>query len=172
MKSRQLIAAAFLCLALTGTAGASIKRTTLGALSNADFGVVGTDLSFAQSFQDAVHLAVASTSTVGGLVTPIRQINATWRLSNAAGTLTGGALTVGRNTFADLAPGSYALSMFGTANYLSGYGATYHVSVAAVPEMETWTMLAIGLVLAAYQLHRKQKALGQQVLNDEALSSA
>ena len=33
-------------------------------------------------------------------------------------------------------------------------------------------MLLIGLALAAYQLHRKQKALVQQVLSDEALSSA
>jgi hypothetical protein len=88
------------------------------------------------------------------------------------GALAGGALTLGKYTFADLAPGCYAVAIFGTAKFLSGYAATYRVSVAAVPEIETWLMLLIGLGLAAYQLHRKQKTLGQQVLDDESLGSA
>ena len=58
------------------------------------------------------------------------------------------------------------------ARALSGYVATYRVAVAAVPEPETWLMLVIGLGLAAYQLHRKQKSLGLQALRDESPSPA
>jgi len=172
VKSRQLIMGALLCLTLIGTAGASTKRTNLGALSDGDFGIVGNAFVFSESFQDTIHFTLANTSTISGLVAPVRLTNATWSLSNAMGTLTGGALTFGKYTFADLTPGSYTVAIFGTAKYLSGYAATYRLSVAAVPEIETWLMLLIGLALAAYQLHRKQKALGQQVLSDEALSSA
>jgi len=172
MKSRQLIVGALLCLTLAGTAGASTKHTNLGALSDGDFGVVGNAFALSQSFQDSIHFTLTSTSTISGLVTPARLISATWSLSNAMGALAGSALTPGKYTFADLAPGSYTVAIFGTAKYLSGYAATYRVSVAAVPEIETWLMLLIGLGLAAYQLHRKQKALGQQVLNDDALNSA
>lgn len=172
MKSRQLIIGALLCLTLIGTAGASTRRTNLGALSDGDFGIVGNAFSISQSFQDTIHFTLTSTSTISGLVTPVRLISATWSLSNALGALAGGALTLGKYTFADLAPGGYTVAIFGRAKYLSGYAATYRVSVAAVPEIQTWLMLLIGLGLAAYQLHRKQKALGQQVLSDEALSSA
>ena len=172
MKSRQLVVGALLCLTLIGTAGASTKRTNLGALSDGDFGIVGNAFAFSQSFQDTIHFTLASTSTISGLIAPVRLTSANWSLSNAMGAMADGALTPGKYTFADLAPGSYTVAIFGTAKYLSGYAATYRVSVAAVPEIETWLMLLIGLGLAAYQLHRKQKALGQQVLSDEALSSA
>jgi hypothetical protein len=172
VKSRQLIIGAFLCLTLIGTAGASTRHTNLGTLSDGDFGIVGNAFVFSQSFLDTVHFTLANTSTISGLVTPVRLVGASWSLSNAMGALAGGALTPGTYTFADLAPGSYAVAIFGTAKYLSGYAATYRVSVAAVPEIETWLMMLIGLGLVAYQLHRKQKALGQQVLSDEALSSA
>jgi hypothetical protein len=166
VKSRQLLIGTLLCLTLIGTAGASTKRTNLGALSDADFGIVGNALAFSPSFQDTVHFnrTRTRTSTISGLVTRVRLTSATSNLSNAMGALAGGALTFGKYTFADLAPGCYTVAIFGTAKYLGGYAATYRVAVAAVPEIETWLMLLIGLGLAAYQLHRKQKALGQQVL--------
>jgi hypothetical protein len=172
MKSKQLILGALLCLAMIGTAGASTKQTNLGALSNGDFGIVGNAFLSSQSFQDTIHFSLSSTSTISGLVTPIRLVNSTWSLSSGAGAIASGALTFGKYTFADLAPGFYTVSIFGSAKSLSGYAATYRVAVAAVPELETWLMLVIGFGLAAYQLHRKQKALGQQALNDDALSSA
>jgi len=172
VKYRRLITAALLCLTLIGTAAASTKRTNLGALSDGDFGIVGNAFAVSQSFQDTTHFTLTSTSTLSGTVIPIRLISPSWSLSNGMGVLAGGALTLGKYTFADLAPGSYTVAIFGTARYLSGYAASYRVSVAAVPEIETWLMLLIGLGLAAYQLHRKQKALGQQVLIDEASSSA
>ena len=84
----------------------------------------------------------------------------------------GGLLDFGTYSFADLAPGSYSMSIFGSAQAISGYIATYRVAVAAVPELETWLMLIIGLALAGYQLHRKQKTLGLQGLRDESASPA
>jgi len=172
MKTRHLIMGALLCLALISPAGASTKRTNLGALANGDFGIVGNAFSLSQSFQDTVHFNLKSASTSSGLIVPVRLVDATWNRSDGMERLAGGALTLGKYTFADLAPSSYTVAIFGTAKYLSGYASTYRVSVAAVPEIETWLMLLIGLALAAYQLHRKQKALGQQVLIDEASSSA
>ena len=167
MKSRQLITGALLCLTLISPAGASPRRTNLGALSDGDFGIVGNASAFSQSLQDTVRFTLTSTSTISGLIAPVRLTSATGSLSNATG-----ALTLGKETFADLTPGSHTVAVFGTAKYLSGYAATYRLSVAAVPEIETWVMLLIGLALAAYQLHRKQKMLGQQALSDESLSSA
>jgi len=143
MKSRRQILGSVLCLALMGTAGAATLRTNLAAPTGGNFGVVGNALAFSQSFQDTIQFSLA-----------------------------GGALPLGNSTFADLTPGRYTVAVFGTARYLSGYAPSYRVAGAAVPEFETWLMLLIGVMLAAYQLHRKQKSLGQQVLSDEALSSA
>jgi hypothetical protein len=172
MKSRQLILGTLLCFALIGAAGASTKQTNLGALSDHDFGIVGNVFATSQSFQDTIQFSLANTSTISGLMTSVRLVDATWSLSNALGAVAGGALTLGKYTFADLAPGSYTVSIFGTAKSWSGYAASYHVAVAAVPEIETWLMLIIGIGLAGYQLHRKQKSLGQQVLIDGAASTA
>jgi hypothetical protein len=171
VKFIQLIFGASLCLALVGTASASTQRTNLGALPDGEFGTVGHALAHSQSFQDTVHVARSTASTISKAVLPIRLTNATSNLSSRMSLTTRGALS-GKYTFSDLTPGAYTAAIFGTANYLDGYGATYRASVAAVPEMETWLMLLIGVGLAAYQLHRKQKTLGQQVLNDEALNSA
>ena len=161
MKSRQLIAGALLCLSLIGATEASTRSTNLGALSDGDFGIVGNAVAFSRSFDDNIHFALSRTTAIGR-VAPVRLVNASWSHANPVG-----APAPGKYTFADLAPGSYSVAIFGTAKYLSGYAAT-----SAVPEVETWVMLLIGLALAAYQLHRKQKTLGQQVLNDEASSSA
>jgi hypothetical protein len=163
MKTRHLIMGALLSLALISPAGASAKRTNLGALASGDFGIVGDGFDVSRSFQDTVHSSLKSAAKAGGWVVPVRQVQ---------GKLAGGAMRPDSYTFADLAPGSYTVAMFGTAKYLRGYASSYRVSVAAVPEIETWSMLLIGLGLAAYQLHRKQKALGQQVLIDEASGSA
>lgn len=146
MKSRRLIKAALLAMCLTGAAAASTSRTNLGALPDGDFGIVGNAAALSQSFQDTVR----SSKTV------VKE----------------GALTLGRHAFADLTPGSYTAAVFGPARNAGANSAVYRASVAAVPEIETWLMLLVGLGLAGYQLHRKQKALGQQVLSDEAMSSA
>jgi len=171
MKSRLFVLALLTC-AFAGTANAATRTTNLGALSDAEFGVMSNVFFLPQTFQDTFNFTLSATSTVSGVFSPFRLVDAAWNLSSASGAIAGGALSFGSYTFADLAPGSYSLSIFGGARALSGYVATYRVAVAAVPEPETWLMLVIGLGLAAYQLHRKQKSLGLQALRDESPSPA
>jgi len=171
MKSRQLITGALLSMCILGPAAASATRTNLGTLPDGDFGIVGSALG-SQSFQDTIHVIRTSASELDGSGAPARLITADWSLSKVMASLKGSALASGRHTFADLTPDSYEVAIFGPQNNPGGYAANYRASVAAVPEIETWLMLLIGLGLAAYQLHRKQKALGQQVLDVDAMSSA
>jgi hypothetical protein len=172
MKSRKVALAALLCFALIGSAGATTKVTNLGTLENGDFGIVSNAFLLPQSFQDTINFTLTSNSTISGIVVPWRLICASWSLSSTMGEIASGALAFGRYTFADLAPGSYSVSIFGKSRALGGYAASYKVAVAAVPEIETWLMLLIGVGLAAYQLHRKQKTLGLQVLRDDSMRSA
>jgi hypothetical protein len=168
MKSTRLITGALLAICLSGATAASTARTNLGALPDGDFGILDDAVAFSQSFQGAVRSTLRSAPMVDGQVTP-RLINANWRLSKAV--VKQDAQTADGHAFADLTPGAYAAAAFGPARNPGVY-ATYRGSIAAVPEIQTWLMLLIGFALAAYQLHRKQKALGQQVLSDEAMSSA
>jgi len=170
--NRRLITGALLSLCLLGPAAASATRTNLGTLPDGDFGMVGSALGLSQSFQDTIHVTRTSPSAFDGSGTPVRLITANWSLSKVMASLEGGALTPASHTFADLTPGSYEDAVFGPQRNPGGYVPNYRASVAAVPEIETWLMLLIGVGLVAYQLHRKQKALGQQVLVDEAMSSA
>jgi hypothetical protein len=163
MNLRKLILAAVL---LTGplVANANTQLTRLGALGNGDFGLVGAAFAKAQCFESIINFTLAGTSTLSGVVTPFRLQSAHWTLASSSGVLDGGALTLGKYSFADLTPGSYSFSIFGTSRAFGFYTASYRVAVAAVPELETWLMLAIGAGLVGFQLHRKQKALGQQAL--------
>jgi hypothetical protein len=162
---RKLILATML---FTGsiTANATTQITNLGALEDGDFGVVSRLFVRPQSFTDVINFTLTSTSSISGFFAPFRLESARFSLSSSSRVLAGGALAFGRYSFADLAPGSYSVSLFGDSRAFGFYAATYRVAVAAVPEMETWLMLVIGGGLVAFQLHRKQKALGQQALPD------
>jgi hypothetical protein len=153
-------------------ANASTHITNLGELEDGDFGLVANLFTRAETFEDIINFTLTSTSTITGFVTPFRLESANWSLSSSSGILDGGALTLGSYSFADLTPGSYSVSIFGDSRAFGFYAASYRVAVAAVPEMETWLMLAIGAALVAFQLHRKQKALGQQALPDGTLTAA
>jgi hypothetical protein len=133
---------------------------------------MGNALALSQSFQDTIQLTLASASAIDGAKAADGLSTASGSVSKAMGSLNAGALMLGTYTFADLTPGTYAVAVFGPTRIPGANAASYRASVAAVPEIETWLMLLIGVGLVAYQLHRKQKALGQQVLNDEAMSSA
>jgi hypothetical protein len=159
-------------VALALPAGAVTRKTDLGTLSDGDFGIVDHLFVLPQTFHDTINFTLTSTSTISGLVAPFRLLSATWSLSSALGAIDGGALTFGRYSFADLAPGSYTVSIFGQSKALGGYAASYKVAVAAVPELETWLMLIIGVGLAAFQLHRRQKSLSDQSLDDGLASPA
>ena len=160
---------------LTGSvaANASTHITNLGALEDGDFGLVGGLFIKPQSFADVINFTLTSTSSISGFFTPFRLESGGWSLSSdARGVFDGGALALGSYSFADLTPGSYSVSIFGDSRAFGFYTASYRVAVAAVPEMETWLMLAIGAGLVGFQLHRKQKALGQQALPDGSLTAA
>jgi hypothetical protein len=150
---------------LTGSmsASAGTHYTNLGTLSNNDFGLVAGLFTRHESFEDVINFTLTSTSSISGFFTPFRLQTANWSLSSASGVLGGGALSLGQYSFADLAPGSYSLSIFGDSKPFGFYSASYRVAVSAVPELETWLMLLIGAGLVAFQLHRKQKSLGQTV---------
>ncbi len=153
-------------------ANANTHITNLGTLEDGDFGLVGGLFVKPQSFADIINFTLTSTSSITGFITPFRLQSASWSLSSSSGILDGGALSLGSYSFADLSPGSYSVSIFGDSRAFGFYTASYRVAVAAVPEMETWLMLIIGAALVAFQLHRKQKALGEQALPDGSLTTA
>jgi len=172
MRSRQLVFGLIMSFALIGTASAATKTTNLGSLKDGDFGLVDNAFLLKQSFADTVNFTLTSKASISGTFLPIRLLDAGYSLwSTTMGQISAGALSFGHYSFADLAPGSYSVSIFGTSRALGAYAATYHVAVAAVPELETWLMLIIGAALLAYQLNRKHKALGTR-LRDDALQPA
>jgi hypothetical protein len=174
MEAKMFLKKLIICtMLLTGSmaANASTHITNLGALEDGDFGLVSGLFTKPQSFEDIINFTLTSTSSITGFVTPFRLQSAGWSLSSSSGVLDSGALSLGRYSFADLTPGSYSMSIFGDSRAFGFYSASYRVAVAAVPEMETWLMLAIGAGLVAFQLHRKQKSLGQAV-PDGSLTAA
>jgi len=172
MRSRQFLVSAILMVALALPAGAAVRKTELGTLSDGDFGIVDHLFVLPQSFHDTINFTLTNTSTISGLVAPFRLVCATWTLSSALGVIAGGDFTFGRYSFSDLAPGDYSVAIFGKSKTLGGYAASYKVAVAAVPELETWLMLIIGVGLAAFQLHRRQRSLSEQALDNDLASPA
>ena len=167
MKARQLVLGALLSLALLGSATAGTRITNLGTVEDGNFGFTANIFFGSQSFSDTLNFTLTQTSTFSGFILPINLVESGFRLASAMSTIATGPLAVGTYSFADLAPGSYSFSIFGTTRFIGGYAATYRVAVAAVPELETWLMIIIGMGLVAFQLHRKQKALGLQTLRDD-----
>jgi len=173
MKSRHLVLALVLSCSLIGTVSAGTKTTNLGSVKNGDFGIVDNAFFAPQTFADTINFTLTNTSTISGVFLPIRLLDAGFSLwSSTAGQLATGVLGFGRYCFADLAPGSYSVSIFGSSRAFGAYAATYRVAVAAVPELETWLMMIIGAALLAYQLHRKHRSLGPQLLRDDAPTPA
>ena len=79
-------------------------------------------------------------------------------------TRTGGAtvatlLSPGSTTFTPTSTGSYTAVVFGDPGTFGGRSvSTFGVTVAVVPEAETWAMMLIGMGLVGWQLRRKAKA--------------
>jgi hypothetical protein len=172
MKTRQLVLGALLTLALIGSANAGTKITSLGTVEDGEFAFISNIFIGSHSFNDTINFTLTQTATISGFILPINLVDAGFTLMSSLSTIASGPLTVGGYSFADLAPGSYSFSLFGSTRFIGGYVATYRVAVAAVPELETWLMLVIGAGLVAFQLHRKQKVLGQQALHDPSASPA
>jgi len=64
---------------------------------------------------------------------------------------------------ASLGPGTYSLDFFGSK--LAKGSASYHFSVLAVPEADTWAMMVLGGALVGYQLRRKHRLLPRQPIS-------
>jgi hypothetical protein len=62
-------------------------------------------------------------------------------------------------SFDDITAGLYRLHVSGKGNGLLGGAYFGNLQVAAVPELDTWLMLLIGVGLVAYQLRRKHGSL-------------
>jgi hypothetical protein len=166
MKSLRVFAAVILMFGAIGSVNATVKTTELGALADGDSGFISNGFGSAGSFADLVTFSLDTTSTISGWAAAFRLVpDVSYVLHSLTSNLdiAGGSFSTGNYSFADLAPGSYQLSIAGHNRLFSGYTAFY--SVAAVPEPETWLMIVIGLGLVAFQLQRKQKSLQQQSLS-------
>ena len=65
----------------------------------------------------------------------------------------------GSFSFTPTATGSYTAIVFGDPGVSNGIElGTFGVTVAAVPEAETWAMMLVGMGLVGWQLRRKVKA--------------
>lgn len=163
MKSPRMFLALVLSLGLAGVANATThKIDDLGALNDGSFGYIANGFGSAGSFSDMVNFTLNTSSRLSGLVAAMG-LDANFALQFGPTTIASGAFETGQYSFADLAPGNYVLSIFGTNNTFGAYTATYNV--AAVPEAETWLMIIVGLGLVAFQLQRRQRTLRQQTLS-------
>src|SRR5262245_31345291 len=124
--------ALILCLGMIGGAEATMKQTQLGTLGDGDQGIVSNLFGNAGSFQDTIDFNLSSMSTITGFVLAVRLVDANWKLTSGSNTIGSGSFRSGNYSFADLAPGTYSMSIFGGNRLISGYAATYAVS--AVPE--------------------------------------
>jgi hypothetical protein len=163
MRSAKALLALVLTLGFVGSAGAvTHKSDDLGSLSSGEFGFIGNGFGDAGSFSDVVNFSLTGQSTLSGYIADLG-VDAGFALIHAGSTIATGPFATDQYSFADLAPGNYSLSIFGTNSTFGGYIASYNV--AAVPEAETWLMIVIGLGLVAFQLQRKQRSLRHQSLS-------
>jgi hypothetical protein len=68
----------------------------------------------------------------------------------------GGTIGPGTFTFNADSAGTYTAYLFGKP--ASDLGGSFGISISAVPEVETWVMLLVGMGLVAYQLRRRSRA--------------
>jgi hypothetical protein len=163
MRLPTVVLAAAMSIGMIGAANAATyKVDDLGPLGDGAFGYVANGFGSAGSFDDVINFSLTNRSSLSGLFA-VFGLDASYALDFGASTLASGAFTTGEYSFADLAPGNYRLSIFGTNSTFGSYVGTY--SVAAVPEAETWLMILIGMGLVAFQLQRKQRSLHQQSLS-------
>jgi hypothetical protein len=150
---------AFSCIA----GEASAKTFSLGVLPSGT-SVIGDGVrsgGFADSFKfrlsNLSDVMIAFTSSPG--ITSLQGVlqektHGSW-VQVGSGSLTAS------NTFADLAAGRYRFETIGFVPARYGHYSA-DITVAAVPETETWMMLLIGGGMLAYQLRRKQNSLPRQ----------
>jgi hypothetical protein len=79
--------------------------------------------------------------------------------SGTSGTALAGISGPGTFSFNANSAGLYTAFLFGDKSKAHG-GGTFEISVAAVPELETWVMLLAGMALIGYLLRRKGQLTG------------
>jgi hypothetical protein len=116
---------------------------------------------FADTFNFNLSGALSDVVASFASITNIDSFDAFLQEKTPSGWTQIGSSFTSSETFSDLTSGKYRLDVIGfvpsNAGFYSG-----NLSVAAVPETDTWLMLLIGSGLVGYQLRRKQKTLPQQ----------
>jgi hypothetical protein len=162
MRITNSLFAAVLAIALAS--GAQAKTTTLGTLSDGDFGSSSHHVSPNTSlFTDTVTFSLAGTSTLSDYFFGVGL--SSWNValdrgSSFIGSFAGtGPVNFGTLTFNALSKGDYTFTITGSTPRHHG-GAYFNAfNVTAVPEADTWVMLIIGAVLVAFRLRRRQQML-------------
>ena len=114
----------------------NVLSTSFSVTSLVDHTVSLVDNAFLANF-DRLELLVARTG------------------DGTVATLTG----AGNTSFTPTSVGSYTAVVFGDPGDSNGVSlSTFGVTVAAVPEAETWAMMLVGMGLVGWQLRRKVKS--------------
>ena len=138
----------------------------LGAVANANAQIVPvlevTD-TLSASTLSASHLFNISTpgSYIATLIdneifTPFVELGL--GVAKTGGATLGSILSPGSFTFDATSTGSFTAIVGGVVGAGPIPVGTYSVSIAAVPEAETWAMMLVGMGLIGWQLRRKAKA--------------
>jgi hypothetical protein len=154
MKRLTLPILATLALAMTTGASAGVFGIPLGTDNTVVLGVVAPG-----AFTDTLGFSLSGPSTVTDLFAPIFNVGqfsySLYDLTTSTSLGSKKSYTVGSGSY------DWIFKGIGTSFIipLGVYFGDYHVSAAAVPELDTWLMLAVGAGLLVYQLRRRQSAL-------------
>lgn len=149
------------------SAGAHATTTDWGSLSTGSTkSFFNTDLT--GTFTDSYTFSLGKDAMVGQASTPMLLKFGSWTISEIAGYSvalfqSGGAkpIAAGTSFSTQLGKGIYQLNVSGTGTNGIYSGA---LTVAAVPEPETWAMILIGATLVGFQLRRKSKETSSHLL--------
>jgi len=159
---------------LAAAGAVSAKTTNLHTVSDGTYSF-GDLIEFGNSFTDHVRFKLDDAAQVSSFVKSfdlsfakfdligIDSFSASLQRLGQGGFQTIGSFSGNTISFDDLLnPGTYRLTLTGTASGLIGGMYRGTLNVAAVPEADTWIMLLVGAALVIYQLRRKQRSLEQQ----------
>jgi hypothetical protein len=147
---------------LTQLAGAVV--VALSAIANAQAVPVlevtdtlsGNTLSNSHSFTISTPGSYIATLIDNKIFTPFVELGL--GVTKTGGATLGSTMSPGSFTFDTTSTGSFTAIVGGVVGAGPIPVGTYSVSIAAVPEAETWAMMLVGMGLVGWQLRRKVKA--------------